>query len=215
MQSWCRFRALRPTLSHVSPPQPHDHRCSGGGARERDERGATSGGGPESGRGRGGWGEAGQLRESRCVITICLASRLRDGAPVAGRSVAHQSPLHQLARFVGVGGFATVAQLSLFALLSLVVSQGSANVIAWTVSTLVANAAQRTFAFDVHGQGAWRDLSVGMAFSLLGLAVSAVALTIFDTDEVVAAVAILIAVNLVVGGVRFLALRRWYVARLS
>lgn len=158
-------------------------------------------------------GSSGIPRESRCVITICLPSRKRDGAPVTGRSPAPQSTLHQLGRFVGVGGFATIAQLGLFALLVLVVSQSWANVIAWTVSTVLANAAQRTLAFHVHGHGAWRDLGVGMVFSLIGLGVSAVALATFDTEGLVAAIAVLIAVNLAVGGVRFVALRRWYLAR--
>lgn len=132
------------------------------------------------------------------------------------RSGAHQGATevrrrHPLVRFAAVGGGTTALQLGLFALLQVLVPVFWANVIAWGASTVVGNQVNRVLTFDRHGRdGARQDFAVSSAFSLLGLAATSLALSPVDDDDPVLALVVLIAVNSVVGLIRFVGLRRWF-----
>jgi putative flippase GtrA len=146
-------------------------------------------------------------------MTSALAPLIRSGG-VTRRESASARPGHPLVRFAGVGGAATVVQLGLFAALLAIVPQTLANLISWSVSTLVANSAHRSITFGVHGsRGAQRDLVVAAAFSLLSLGASVVALDQLTPDNPLLSVVVLIAVNCVVGLARYLCLRWWFAAR--
>lgn len=137
------------------------------------------------------------------ALTMC-----RRGSVPTAPSVPKR---HPLARFTVVGGAATGLQLALFALMQVLVPAFWANVIAWGASTVVGNQVNRVLTFDRHGRaGARQDFAVSSAFSLLSLGATTVALAPVDDDDPVLALAVLIAVNSVVGLVRFLGLRRWF-----
>lgn len=123
-------------------------------------------------------------------------------------------PQHPLVRFAGVGSVATALQLGLFALLQLAVPVLGANILAWAASTATANTVNRSVTFGVHGRtGARRDFWVSTGFSMLGLAISVVALAQLTSAGPVSSVLILVSVNLLVGLLRFYALRRWFAVR--
>lgn len=137
------------------------------------------------------------------ALTMCRGSSVPAAADDAKR--------HPLARFAAVGGAATALQLGLFALLQVLVPVFWANVIAWGASTVVGNQVNRVLTFDRHGRdGARQDFVVSSAFSLLSLGATTLSLAPVDDDDPILALAVLIAVNSVVGLVRFLGLRRWF-----
>ncbi len=134
----------------------------------------------------------------------------------AADSAVNTPPAHPLSRFVGVGGVATVVQLGLLAGLTLVIDEAWANLMAWSVSTLIANAAHRRLTFGIHDRaGARRDIVVATAFSIVALVVSTAMLNHLEISDAVGAVLVLVAVNTVVGGVRYVALHWWFVTRVS
>lgn len=131
------------------------------------------------------------------------------------RAAVHtRPPHHPLARFAAVGGAATALQLGLFALMQVLVPVFWANVIAWSASTVVGNQVNRSLTFGVHGTAdARRDFWVSTGFSMLSLAAGAVALSEVSDDRPVLSIVVLIGVNIVVGLVRFVGLRRWFAVR--
>lgn len=136
---------------------------------------------------------------------------LRSGLPgLRGRAGVGRSP-HRLVRFTAVGGAATALQLGLFAVLQALVPVFWANVLAWGASTVVGNQVHRSLTFGRHGRvGARQDFAVSICFSALSLATTTLALAPVDDDRPGVALAILIAVNSVMGLARFLGLRRWF-----
>lgn len=136
------------------------------------------------------------------------------GRPSAEAAVTNTAPAHPLTRFIGVGGIATVVQLGLLAGLATVIEQTWANLIAWTVSTLIANAAHRRVTFGIHDPaGARRDMLVATIFSIAALVLSTAALSQLQISHAVGAVLVLVAVNALVGAVRYAALHWWFITR--
>ena len=116
-------------------------------------------------------------------------------------------------RFAVVGSLATVTQLGLYAFLSGSVGAQLANICAWLISTLVANAGHHRYTFRVAGGSAESDHLVGLLTSLAGLGLSSLALALLDQPSGVSGTVALIAVNAAVGVLRFLAVRWWLVGR--
>lgn len=121
----------------------------------------------------------------------------------------------QLVRFAGAGGLGMVAYLTLYALWQLVSPMAVANVIAWTISTLLTNAAQRRFAFGVTDEADRRtDSAIAMGSSLAELVISAMVIAAIPTSAAAwIAMAAIWAVNAVIGGGRFLLMRWWLCIR--
>ena len=88
-------------------------------------------------------------------------------------------------RFATVGSVATATQLGLYALLSGLVGAQVANVTAWLVSTMVGNAAQQRFTFQVPGARADSDRAVGLVTSLAGLGASSLVLALLPQPDLV------------------------------
>ena len=116
-------------------------------------------------------------------------------------------------RFAAVGTAATGAQLTLYAFLTGSVGPQLANVLAWLISTLVANAAHRRYTFQLSGRASEADHLVGALSSLAALGLSSVALMLLDEPSGLDGVVALVAVNAVVGAARFVALRWWWLGR--
>ena len=116
-------------------------------------------------------------------------------------------------RFAAVGTAATGAQLALYAFGSGPLGPQLANVCAWIVSTLLANAAHQRYTFRVEGRARDADHLVGMVTSLAGLALASAALFVLDEPAGVDGTVALVAVNAVVGVARYLALRWWWSGR--
>lgn len=116
-------------------------------------------------------------------------------------------------RFTLVGSLGTVTQLALFAFLSDGLGAQVANVIAWLVSTVIANAAHHHFTFRVRGEAAESDHGFGMATSIAALGLSSLLLALLAQPDGLAGTVVLVAVNTVVGALRFVALRWWLVLR--
>ena len=151
------------------------------------------------------------------MTTTCMMPMLhqrRSSRVERSTSERPKRPRHKLVRFAGIGGVATGIQLGLFAALMLFLPQMWANLISWTVSTLIANAVNRSVTFGVHGSdGARRDLLVSTGFSVVSLLASLSVLGQIDTENPLLSVLALVAVNAVVGLARFAGLRWWFVAR--
>ncbi|AZI56945.1 GtrA family protein [Nakamurella antarctica] len=143
---------------------------------------------------------------------ICFASD-KPCAPDAADNVSFRgagASKSQLSRFIGIGGIATVIQLGMFAGLALITSTVWANIISWTLSTVVANRAHRSVTFKVHDKDSrQRDLSVAAAFSLVALVASTLVLATVDTNGTMSLI-VLISVNGAVGVARYVALRWWF-----
>lgn len=116
-------------------------------------------------------------------------------------------------RFTVVGSLGTLAQLALYAFLSDGLGAQVANVIAWLVSTVIANAAHHHFTFRVAGTAVESDHGFGMATSLAGLGLSSLLLAVLGQPAGLAGTVVLVAVNTTVGALRFVALRWWLVLR--
>jgi putative flippase GtrA len=140
--------------------------------------------------------------------TTAVTQRIRLGLP---DWIQRPGAIHPVILIVGVfciGSFATAAQLGLFAVLLPLIGETVANVIAWTVSSVAGNVVKRRFAFGVDVHSARRDLTVSMLSSLAGLVASIGTLGMVDVEGAVGAVGVMIAVNLTLGGIRFLALQQ-------
>jgi putative flippase GtrA len=121
--------------------------------------------------------------------------------------------LRQLLRFAVVGGAASVVQLALYAFLADTIGAQPANVASWLVSTLVATEAHRRYSFGTAGANAESDHVAGVVTSLLTLLLSGATLAALGDPAGPAGLAALVAVNGVVGGLRFVVLRWWLVGR--
>jgi putative flippase GtrA len=116
-----------------------------------------------------------------------------------------------LLRFAGVGTLATGVQLGLYAAFVLWMDPQWSNVLSWGLSTVLAAGLQRSITFRVSGAATvWRDLFFGVGTSLIALILSAWAIDEFSEAGTSASLALLLAVNVVVGTGRFLALRWWF-----
>ena len=123
----------------------------------------------------------------------------------------------QLARFAATGGLTTVAQLVLFTLLT---PAGTlvANTVAWAASTALANELHRRRTFHAGERISWPAAQWeggGLALMGLGLTTGALAgLSVLVPDAPVAGQALLVlAVNVTVGLLRFVALRWAFTVR--
>ncbi|WP_395725337.1 GtrA family protein [Nakamurella sp.] len=121
----------------------------------------------------------------------------------------------QLARFGLVGGGASLVQLATYTFLADSVGSQPANVASWLASTLVATELHRRFSFGGSGSGIEGDHAVGILTSLLTLLLGAAALATLNDPSDTAGVLALVAVNALVGGLRFVVLRWWMVGRSS
>lgn len=151
---------------------------------------------------------------------MTLASLLRPGPPVTvvgflRRWAARPAWVGQLARFGMVGGGASVLQLATYGFLADSVGAQPANIVSWLLSTLMATELHRRFSFGGSQSGTESDHVVGIASSLLALLLSASALATLDDPSGAVGVLALVVVNGVVGGLRFVVLRWWIVARWS
>lgn len=148
---------------------------------------------------------------------MSLASLLRPALPTAGRVGRRAAApwIGQLARFGMVGGAASVLQLATYAFLADSVGPQPANVASWLVSTLVATDLHRRFSFGGSRSGTEGDHVVGVVTSLLTLLLSAAALAALNDPSGAAGVLALVAVNGLVGGLRFVVLRWWMVGGLT
>lgn len=148
---------------------------------------------------------------------MTLASLLRPALPgpspgLFGRRVA--APwVGQLARFGMVGGGAGALQLVVYAFLADSLGSQVANVLSWLVSTLVATELHRRFSFGGSLSASESDHAIGVVTSLVTLLLSAAALAVLDDPSGAAGVVALVAVNGLVGGLRFLVLRWWMIGR--
>jgi putative flippase GtrA len=113
-------------------------------------------------------------------------------------------------RFTSVGSLATATQLGLYALLSGLVGAQVANITAWLVSTVVGNAAQQRFTFQVPGARADSDRAVGLITSLAGLGASSLVLALLAQPDGLPGTIALVVVNTLIGALRFFALRWWF-----
>jgi hypothetical protein len=75
---------------------------------------------------------------------------------------------------------------------------------------MVGNAAQQRFTFQVPGARADSDRAVGLITSLAGLGASSLVLALLAQPDGLSGTIALIAVNAVVGALRFFALRWWF-----
>jgi len=88
-----------------------------------------------------------------------------------------------------------------------------ANVMAWLVCTLAANAAHRRYTFQLAGRATEADHLVGALSSLAALGLSSLALMLLDEPGGLEGIVALVAVSAVVGAARFGALRWWWLGR--
>ncbi|MFD4366921.1 GtrA family protein [Rhodococcus sp. NPDC058521] len=121
--------------------------------------------------------------------------------------------IDQFVRFVLVGGASNVLYGVVFLLLR---SEGVlvANVIGALLSTVLANELHRRTTFHAAGRVHWLTAQgEGGGIALLGMASSTATLALvgmaFPAVAGIVQAALVIAVSGAVGGVRFLALRRW------
>ena len=147
--------------------------------------------------------------------TIVL-SRNRPSAAFAEprrRWTARPGWVGQLARFAAVGGGSGLLQMAMYAFLAESVGAQPANVVSWLVSTLVATELHRRFSFGGSRSGTESDHVVGVVTSLVTLLLSAGALAALNDPSGAAGVLALLAVNGLVGGLRFVVLRWWMLGR--
>jgi putative flippase GtrA len=136
-----------------------------------------------------------------------LLRRLRDADAAAA----------QLVRFALAGGLATAVQVSLFALLAPIGSL-SANVVAWSVSTALANELHRRRTFRAGDLVGWFAAQwEGGGLALVGLLATSGALALLAAAAPDADVAtqtlLVLAMTAAVGLARFVALRWSFVVR--
>ncbi|MEV0247056.1 GtrA family protein [Nocardia sp. NPDC050712] len=136
-----------------------------------------------------------------------------DGIARAALFLRGEHVLAQLIRFALVGGASNIAYVVLFTALH-TVGPMLANLAGSILSTVIANELHRHLTFRAAGRVTWLSAQVeGGGLALLGLLVSTAALAGLEClapglDEFTQAGAILV-VMAVVGGLRFLALRRF------
>lgn len=119
----------------------------------------------------------------------------------------------QGARFAAVGGAATLIQLALYAFVGDCVGAQVANVLSWSVATLIAGVAHHRFTFRLDHSGSERDHLVNLASSLAALLLSSAVLAVAGNPSGLLGTALLLAVNGTVGTGRFVLLRWWLTVR--
>ncbi|TKV56330.1 hypothetical protein FDO65_20425 [Nakamurella flava] len=136
------------------------------------------------------------------------SSRLRWRPSTRVRALAGQA-----ARFAAVGGGATVLQLALYAFVADCVGAQVANVLSWSVATVIAGVAHHRFTFRLDHSGSERDHLVNLASSLAALLLSSAVLAVAGNPSGLLGTALLLAVNGTVGTGRFVLLRWWLTGR--
>lgn len=149
---------------------------------------------------------------------MTLTSDLRPGRPLGtawlrARRVAAPGWLGQFARFGVVGGGSSVLQMAAYAFLADSIGSQPANVVSWLASTLLATELHRRFSFRGPLSGAEGDHVVGVVTSLAALLLGAATLAALGDPSETAGVLALMAVNVLVGALRFVVLRWWMVGR--
>ncbi|MEO6957324.1 MAG: GtrA family protein [Antricoccus sp.] len=144
----------------------------------------------------------------------------RETATAVPPAMQHRPPrlntsIDQLAKFAGVGSAAMLLYLAFYAELGMWIPAVMANVIGWTVSTLVANELQRRWAFSVNDRNTRRaDQTIALTASLIGLALSTAVLAgVPDGFSSLAGIAVILLINLVIGTGRFVLMRWWLITR--
>lgn len=111
-------------------------------------------------------------------------------------------------RYLIVGTGTTLLQVGLFWLLEGGTGVQLANVLSWTVCTVLSTLAHRWFTFNRPAARA--DQLIGFATSLAALGLTAAALAMFGSDGGLEGGLIVIGVTFAVGCCRFAALRLWF-----
>lgn len=143
-------------------------------------------------------------------MTTALAPAATESADHAAAVPGGASFIAQAACYLAVGSSAMVLYLGAYAALALAVPAVAANVLAWTLSTIVGNSAHRKITFGVSGRdSAAADAAIGMATSVLGLLLSTAAVTVASSASSAMQVVALLAGSSIGGASRFLAMRWW------
>lgn len=151
------------------------------------------------------------------TATIGNATLVREPVPSGKRcrvvDLHGERAIDQFSRFVLVGGVSNVLYGAVFLLLR---SEGIlvANVVGALLSTILANELHRRRTFRAADRVHWlTGQGEGGGIALLGIVISTAALALvgvlLPTIGGIAEVALVVTITGIVGGVRFLALRRW------
>lgn len=147
----------------------------------------------------------------------CISRETAAAVPPAmqHRPARLTTSVDQLAKFAGAGTAAMLLYLALYAELGMWIPAVMANVIGWTVSTLVANEMQRRWAFGINNRNTRRaDQTIALTASLIGLALStAILAEVPDGFSSFEGIAVILLINLVIGTGRFVLMRWWLVTR--
>ena len=115
-------------------------------------------------------------------------------------------------RFSAAGVLGTLAYVGLYMLFDLWLPVLAGNALAWLITTVATNEAQRRWAFGVrHGHTA--DVVIGLITSGATLVVTTVAVGVLHDTDVSGAISAIIAINTAAGIARFLTVRWWYAHR--
>ncbi|NLE79604.1 MAG: GtrA family protein [Rhodococcus sp.] len=155
--------------------------------------------------------------EVQVTATVGNATLVREPASSGKRcrvvNLRGERAIDQFARFVLVGGVSNVLYGVVFLLLR---SEGIvvANVVGALLSTILANELHRRRTFRAADRVHWLTAQgEGGGMALLGIVISTAALALvgvlLPTIGGIVEVALVVTITGVVGGVRFLALRRW------
>lgn len=150
----------------------------------------------------------------RPLPTDVVAAAINRVVVVGSRARTHdwRGMFLQLVRFAGVGSLGMGLYVGLFVLGQQVTTGPVANVGAWLISTLATNRAHRSLTFGVHERkGAALDQTISLVTSVIALLASTLVLAAFPGTGTVESIAILVAVNVVVGLARFATMRWWIV----
>lgn len=115
-------------------------------------------------------------------------------------------------RYLLIGGSATAIQLGLFALLEGWTGNQLANVIAWSITTVLSTVAHRGFTFRKRDRDRY-DQVVGGLTSLASLGLTSLALDLLDPQGGFWGVMVVLGVNVIVGCTRFALLRGWFLGK--
>lgn len=119
----------------------------------------------------------------------------------------------QGARFAAVGGGATLLQLAVYAFVADGLGAQVANVLSWSIATVVAGFAHHRFTFRLGSAGDERDHLVNLVSSLAALLLSSAVLALAGNPAGAVGTVLLLAVNGAVGTGRFALLRWWLTVR--
>ncbi len=120
--------------------------------------------------------------------------------------------VRQALRYSTAGIAGTLAYVGLYMLFDQWIPAVVGNAVAWLITTLATNTAQRRWAFDVR-KGRTADAVIGLVTSAATLIITTIAVTLLRDADVSATVAALITINTAAGTARFLTVRWWFVHR--